>query len=42
MKKELLQFYTIHKNDLKEIAKNKGISLNALMSIIVDEFLKKN
>lgn len=38
---ELVQFRTPKKQDLKQLAKTKGISLNALMVIIVDEYLKK-
>lgn len=41
MKNELVQFRTPKKNELKQIAKNKGVSLNALMIIITDEYLKK-
>ena len=40
MEKELLQIKTNKKQELKEIAKNKGISLNALMIFIIDDFLK--
>ena len=40
MKKELLQIKTNKKQELKVIAKNKGISLNAVMIFIIDDFLK--
>lgn len=40
MKIELVQFRTPRKQELKKIAKTKGISLNALMIMITEDFLK--
>ena len=41
MKLELVQFRTPKKQELKQLAKNKGISLNALLIMIIDDYLKK-
>lgn len=38
---ELVQFRTKQKQRLQEIAKDKGISLNALMIMITEDYLKK-
>lgn len=40
MEKELMQIRTNKKTQLKEIAKTKGISLNTLVVLIIDDFLK--
>jgi hypothetical protein len=42
MKKELVQFRTSKKELLKQIAKEKEISLNALLVSIVNEYLKND
>lgn len=39
--KEMVQFRSPRKQELKQIAKEMGISLNALMIIIVDDYLKR-
>ena len=38
---ELVQFRTLKKQQLREIAKEQGISLNALLVMITNEYLKK-
>ena len=42
MKKELVQFRTSKKELLKQLAKEKEISLNALLVSIVHEYLKND
>lgn len=37
---EWVQFHTNQKKKLREIAKSRGFSLNTLMVLIVDEYLK--
>lgn len=38
---ELVQFRTLKKQELKKVAKEQGISLNALLVMITNEYLKK-
>jgi cell division protein FtsL len=38
---ELVQFRTNYKQRLKEIAKSKGMSLNGLMIMIIEDYLKR-
>lgn len=39
---ELIQFRSSKKQILRDLAEKKDISLNALLNIIIDEYLKKN
>ena len=41
MEIELLQIRTTKKQILKDIAESKGLSLNALMIMIIDDYLKR-
>lgn len=40
MKLELVQFKTTQKNVLKQIAKEKGMTLSSLMQHIIENYLK--
>lgn len=39
---ELIQFRSSKKQELRDLAEKKDISLNALLNIIIDEYLKNN
>ena len=41
MEIELLQIRTPKKQILRDIAESKGLSLNALMIMIIDDYLKR-